>query len=904
MNKVFLLRIISLILVICTAVSFIPVGAEKAGIKSELTAEDVSKKYDEFFENTKSYQDLLSHEVYGYRAFAEEIDGKNSFTKGYLWCVNFLMDKKLDEKAYYDYLTKLLAMMENGFVGTTAAQAEYTARMSGYDRLSGVVDIALGDILGSRYDKIKDVYSVVSGTADAAKNINEVVTDITQLSVIVANDVLYKQKVSALKAIMENTDDKALKAAASDLTQFCDLQMLYIIENYNTDIAVNVGKNILNLSEIAFKDGIEATQKAYKHKFHGWLTKIAGNDKATKFISMAGKFMSALSSFSLGFKIGVEIMKNIHGDKYEMYREMLAMNNISEALIEGLGKANKNAESTSNANARYEHIFDFVAIGKMLIYSHLRGEYCCVASADPKSVDPDRVKSHYGYLVESLGDCEEALSSIFELDSVFVVSDEFKLYDGFIKPVEHKSEVPEGYIGIYSFSDWQKIKDNEPTDRSVLNEYNTANYILMGNVTFPDSYESLEAFGGILDGNGYTIYNVGTPLMNLLTGATVKNLGIDVNHVENFEDIEQDYGALARYSATIAYGARYEEESTVDNCFVKGLIDFSFRSGDVGGIIGSADGVTFTNCYNNADVKIRSRQGALVGGITGCYGEIINCFNTGKISAYATCENTFNQYSIDVYAAGITAYKGEFKYCYNSGDVSAGACASCDVLAAGIVGDLYLGGTVENCINTGAIKVYSDYTAESREANLKEEEGNESLFGIGYYSGGIAAKASDGAMSMAKIANCWNEGAITGRRRVGGIIASGYDVNIENCFNTGGITGEKYVGGIAGYIDAESNIKNCYNRGAMGNGEHVGSLAGDATEAEKVFENCYYLSGGASATSVGANYSEVHELSDSEMSDPKSFKNFDFNKVWTMKKDSDIKSPQLRFRTDKEADED
>ncbi len=903
MNKCFLLRAISLILVICTAVGFIPVSAEEVGVKSELTAEDVSRKYDEFFENTEAYQDLLSHEVYGYRGFAEEIDGKSSFTKGYLWCVNFLMNKNLNEKAYYDYLTNLLAMMESGFVGTTAAQAEYTARMSGYDRLSGAVNITIGDIIGSRCDMIKDVYSLIDGSADIVENINEVVTDITQLSVIVANDVLYKQKISALEAIIDNTDDKALKAAASDFTQYCDLQMLYIIENYNTDIAINCGKNILNLSEIAFKDGIKATQKAYKNKFHGWLTKITGNAKATKFVTIAGKFLSALSCFSVGFEIGVEIMKNARGDELEMYREMLAMNNISEALIEGLKKAKENADSTSDANARYEHIFDFAAIGKMLVYSHLRGEYCCVASANPKHVDPDRVKSHYGYLVESLGDCEAALASIFEVEPVFVVSDEFELYDGFIEPVEHKTEVPDGYVPIYSFSDWQKIKDNEPKDRNTLNEYNTANYILMGNVTFPDSYESLKAFGGVLDGNGYTIYNVGTPLIDLLSGATVKNLGIDVNHVENFEDLVQNYGALARYSATIAYGTRYEEKSTVDNCFVKGLIDFSFRDGDVGGIIGSADKVIFTNCYNSADVKIRSRQGAYVGGISGCYGEIINCFNTGKISAYATCENTFNQHSINIYAAGITAYKGNFQYCYNSGDITAGAGASCDVLAAGIVGDLFLGGVAENCINTGAIKVYNDYTPENQTSNLEAEENNESVFGIGYYAGGIAAKASDGSV-MAKIANCWNNGDIIGRRRVGGILASGYDVNIENCFNTGGVTGEKYVGGIVGYVDRESNITNCYNSGTMGNGEYVGSIAGDATKPEDVFENCYYLSGGVSATPIGANYSEVHELSASEMSDSESFKNFDFNKIWTMKKDSDIKSPQLRFRMDKDEDED
>ena len=57
---------------------------------------------------------------------------------------------------------------------------------------------------------------------------------------------------------------------------------------------------------------------------------------------------------------------------------------------------------------------------------------------------------------------------------------------------------------------------------------------------------------------------------------------------------------------------------------------------------------------------------------------------------------------------------------------------------------------------------------------------------------------------------CSNEGAICGRKDVGGIaghLGSKSAATIENCYNAGAITGTSYAGGIAGYVQAAAQLK-------------------------------------------------------------------------------------------------
>jgi hypothetical protein len=88
--------------------------------------------------------------------------------------------------------------------------------------------------------------------------------------------------------------------------------------------------------------------------------------------------------------------------------------------------------------------------------------------------------------------------------SVETYSEEMSTPD-FLVPVEQKTEVPEGYIGIYTAEDLDNVRNDL-----------TANYILMNDIDL-SAYENWEpigklstfayydTFSGVFDGNGHSI---------------------------------------------------------------------------------------------------------------------------------------------------------------------------------------------------------------------------------------------------------------------------------------------------------------------------------------------------------------------------------------------------------------
>ncbi len=128
------------------------------------------------------------------------------------------------------------------------------------------------------------------------------------------------------------------------------------------------------------------------------------------------------------------------------------------------------------------------------------------------------------------------------------------------------------------------------------------------------------------------------------------------------------------------------------------------------------------------------------------------------------------------------------------------------------------------------------------------------------YIGGIVGVMGDDST----IRNCCSHVAIRGAAsggdeiNAGGIVGLLNSGTIENCFNTGNVSGSDadmvISGGIYGAISQyDSNIgtvKNSYNTGSVsGSGSSITFLGalGGAVDRKIVLENCYYLSGAASA---------------------------------------------------------
>ena len=121
---------------------------------------------------------------------------------------------------------------------------------------------------------------------------------------------------------------------------------------------------------------------------------------------------------------------------------------------------------------------------------------------------------------------------------------------------------------------------------------------------------------------------------------------------------------------------------------------------------------------------------------------------------------------------------------------------------------------------------------------------------------GIVAGANDINVSTMYLTNCYSTGEVSGRRRVGGVVAgnvhasacySTADVTgrggyvggvisggtVSKSFSTGNVTGTLCVGGVAG---ASTAISNCYSTGRVSGNNYVGGIVG---EQHGGFSNCY-----------------------------------------------------------------
>ena len=182
----------------------------------------------------------------------------------------------------------------------------------------------------------------------------------------------------------------------------------------------------------------------------------------------------------------------------------------------------------------------------------------------------------------------------------------------------------------------------------------------------------------------------------------------------------------------------------------------------------------------------------------------------------------------------------------NVGVVDSYISATGDKVCVGGVCGYNVGGTIENCYNTGTITATA--TAQA----------------TGIYSsvGGVCG------FSFWNIFNCYNTGkvSVTGDRAwVGGV--SGFNgKDIKNCYNTGEVSvavDGGAVGGVCGDNDRGSRITNCYNTGKVsvtGSRDFVGGVCGMNADT---IENCYFLTGTADK-GTGDDTGEATKKTDSQ----------------------------------------
>ena len=411
--------------------------------------------------------------------------------------------------------------------------------------------------------------------------------------------------------------------------------------------------------------------------------------------------------------------------------------------------------------------------------------------------------------------------------------------NSFLQPVDQKTEVPEGYIGIYTAEDMDNIRNNlsgkyilmEDIDLAPLGNWEP---IGKGKTGTPNpQYDSFHPqdyplfiddripFTGEIDGNGHVIENMNIKidsgdkrwamagLIASAENAVVKNLGIASASLEGKAVNALYYGGII---AEYCY-------CTIENCFNSASFTVDNVSAEVLSVYGITarvhkphgittdevlDLLTLSNCVNYGNITISEKNGQDFGSVSlaGIGGfEVYNCINAGNLKIEVTGSHHVAPY---VYISGIT--NGAVPVCdsINNGDISVvldGASFDkknsnfCFISAVGVVSG---GGTLVdlnvptvNCKNQGNVSVkLTDCASTDR-------------FSVSV--GGIA-----GFVEFAAGERLSNEGSISVQaEKLTALPDSVLDDTKEICTIS--------VGGVFGTLCGTGSeyLKNCYNIGPI-----------------------------------------------------------------------------------------
>jgi hypothetical protein len=289
----------------------------------------------------------------------------------------------------------------------------------------------------------------------------------------------------------------------------------------------------------------------------------------------------------------------------------------------------------------------------------------------------------------------------------------------------------------------------------------------------------------------------------------------------------------------------------------------------VGGVVGYAySGTVIRNSAAGAVINVDGGNGGglspnmfynFVGGVVGLFEglgtvgvEILNCHNTGAISAVCTTANA------QVFCGGIAGgsyyqftvnYQGSIQDSYSTGDILA-QCPGFWSWAGGIAGCTVGDGDgkgpatvtrIERCYATGTVSV----------------AGTTAGFP---YVGGIVAYNYYGAL----ISQCWFNGTVLsdhGSDYAGGIAGynsrfEDHNSRIEDCWSYGLVQGLNNAGGIVGQNQVDTYVQRCYSRARVAvtnTSPGVGGIAGlNASELEGSITGCVALN--ASLTAANGSY--------------------------------------------------
>ena len=406
-------------------------------------------------------------------------------------------------------------------------------------------------------------------------------------------------------------------------------------------------------------------------------------------------------------------------------------------------------------------------------------------------------------------------------------------------------DVEQNLHQIYNVATFQSFVSAVASGKKTLNARLTQNAATLDLSSIAGSFESIEDYKGVFDGNGKAI-SFGTstatqPLFATLQGV-VKNLTVTAKIAETSVDT-YEVGIFAR---SVRPSNEVDDIAGLQNCTANGSVTYTPSgavSGNacIGGLVGNNRGGSFSNCTNNATVTFANNGSSTVhamqpsiGGVVGrtqkggdlsTQGDISNCTNAGTV----VCDAKLSQ---GIYLGGVLGYQVEkaesISGCTNSGLVKATAnCSTTGPLQIG--GVIGMGkGTIESCSNLSGGVVTTEacsvgtylcqggvigrMNATSGTYSGLSNAGTVNVAATGAstqrHIGGVAGRCNEGA-AITEFTNSGNinyTAVDANETWIGGVVACSTNHALTSCSSTGGTLtysgetthGNLYVGGIVG----------------------------------------------------------------------------------------------------------
>lgn len=523
--------------------------------------------------------------------------------------------------------------------------------------------------------------------------------------------------------------------------------------------------------------------------------------------------------------------------------------------------------------------------------------------------------------------------------------------DGFLIPVEQKTEVPEGYIGIYTAEDLDNVRNDLEANYILMNDIDLSayeNWVPIGDITHESTFDGDKFFRGIFDGNGYTILNLVIDITNetadfnriglfsQVSSAFIQNLSMQDCHIT--VETSKDVGYVGLISGSL-------DNSEIENCVASGEIEITYEEKNdtvsssvsmIGGVSGYVIRSSVQNIISNVNINANFKNAlADVGGVFGrlrdLHGDFIinNLHSMGNIIIFEN-ENGFGS------CGGVIGCL-EF---YNTTSTVANIANSGDIQYTG-------GNAHHNQMDVGGIfgKMSACYSAIVNVSNLinsanihSESEQCGGIIGSFQNPTGTG-ESFETSISYIDFTHVYNNGVLncsisrdSSQYRIGGLFGAIFysetesndgdysfvDIIISDSYNSGDIHATVESGNFVPYISGiigmgstfnYENNENCYNHLQLANIYNIGNICvlqnenEDRTNIHDIIgllpyflsdeigiTSCYYPSNSATNCIV----SGCTPLSDSEMQSASSFVGFDFDTVWEIGVTEGYPYPTLR----------